>query len=76
MNSTAAIFLVVFVSMSNDMEATRKAAEAYAAQEKIDKALDRYQQIVFTREQRDNLGAAAAVTRVVIERRVVARWEF
>jgi hypothetical protein len=70
------IFVVMLVASSSDPSATGKAAQAYAAQERVGERLDAYYRLSFSETSRHRLGMIASATQMLAEKRVVLRWEF
>ncbi len=71
-----AIFVVLLVASSSDQAATDKAAQAYAAQERVGEHLDAYYRLSFSEDNRHRLGVLASATQMISERKIVLRWEF
>lgn len=69
-------FLIVAVASTGQSEAAEQATRAYAKQVRIDEMLDRYMRRLVHEDYRIAIGNTALLTRVVIERQVILKWEF
>lgn len=71
-----AFVLVAAIIATCPGEPSEKAVQAYSKQSGLDEKLDAYQRQLLSEPQRQLVGNAALVTRVVIEQRVTYKWEF
>lgn len=69
-------FVLIALALAGSPEATEAAAQQTARTLALDDALDRYQRRLLTPVQREQLGTAAAATKIIVERKVTLRWEF
>ncbi len=68
---------VLFItSFSDDSKANQKAIQAYAKQSGIDRTLKEYERELIPQDVRVYLGPGLAITRSVVERRIIFQWSF
>lgn len=68
----AGVFVAAMVAFSP--HTSTRVAEAYIRQARIDECVSRYEQRLFTQDQREVIGSLAAITRIAVERRVQVEW--
>jgi hypothetical protein len=73
----ASVFILAIIAAQGfNGPATEHATRAFIAQNQIDVTLDRYSRSLTTPETRRKLDDVAILTQVIVERRIVLKWEY
>jgi capsular polysaccharide biosynthesis protein len=68
--------LALTSAASQDVDASKKMAQAYAKYVGFDKELDKYQRNIASDETRAQIGKVIVVSQSLIDKRITFRWTF